>query len=199
MDLILFMNIFFIVVSYLVKRKKECYTAFYSLGLFLFTLTCIYLFYRYGMRESASTINRIYFFSSPFLLTLAIILVYRQSKTLAGIGVKPFLEKALSENTKIILDKIFPAVLFYTIITIIVYALTYFYEKGHPKAIPGDPNQWSFSNFHFIWQYFYIMPMTFMFWHMGIKKFTKTIVTCSILYPLILLLYVTTYIWLRSK
>ncbi len=197
MDIALLINIFFIVTFYFLKRTKENYIPFYSFSLFVFTLTCVYLFYKYGMRETPSTMTRIYFYSSPFLLVFDIILIYRQSRSSKGIGITNFLKNVLSAQTKTSVDKIFPAVILYLVVTGTIYSVVYFYEYSHPTSIPGDPNRWSLSLFHFVWQYLYILPLTLMFWYMNLKKFTKTLIICSILYPIAQLLWIASCIWLH--
>jgi hypothetical protein len=189
MDIILLINVLLIAVFYLLKRTKEHYTAFYSFSLFLLILTSLYLFYRYGMRETPTTLTRVYFFSSPIILVSDFLMLYKQSKSSQGIGIKAYLQNILSADSKTRFNKILPAVLFYLSITIATYLTVNYYESQHPTTIPSDKRQWTFSLLHPLWQYIYIIPLTIMFWFMDLRKFTITLVVCSFIYPLVFILY----------
>ena len=154
------------------------------------------MMYKYGMKEAESTKAYIYFFSSSPLLILNVFLIYKQSKTDGGIAIAAYLKNALLPAQIVRFDKSFFAIILYSLITFPTYAVVYFYEKSHPTQIVGDPNQWTFSLTHFIWQYIYIIPLTFMFWYIGLRKFTKTIIICSLVYPFVLLAYLLIYAFL---
>lgn len=177
MDVILLINITFLIFFFFLKRSKEKYTAFYSLGLFAGIITCLYLFYRYGTQESASIKTEIYMYSSPILLLIDIFLIFKQRKSLQGIGIKNYLKNILSAKSKAHLDKIVPGMLFYTFITLTAYYLTLHYESTHPLIT----RHYSLTISQFIWQYLYIIPLSLMAWYMDLKKFSKTIVICSII------------------
>lgn len=198
MDIILLTNIVFIAVFALLKRRKEDFTSFYSFCLFLGILTCGYLFYRYGMREQSSTKTVIYFFSSPLLLLIDIILIYRQAKSTNGLGITTFLLNVLSLKTKTYLDRIFPATILFTFITGLCWLIVSLYENNLPTPTENEPFRYSLLVTHFIWQFLYVLPLTTMFWFMGIRKFALTFLVCSIIYPFILLTVGMTYGWLRN-
>lgn len=190
MDVILLINITFVIFFFFLKRSKEKYTAFYSLGLFAGIITCFYLFYRYGTQESASIKTEIYMYSSPILLLIDIFLIFKQSRSSQGIGITTYLKNLLSTRSKSHIDKIVPGIVFYTLITITAYLIILYYESIYPPQFP--PN-YSLTVTQFIWQYLYIIPLSLMFWYMELKKFSKTIAICSvvlyffILYALVLL------------
>lgn len=104
----------------------------------------------------------------------------------------------VSEEKKSTHDKVFTAIIFYSLVTIVIYTSTYCYEASHPKTISNDPNQWNFSFFHFIWQYVYIIPIVLLFRLIGFKTIPRTILICSILYPFIEILLLGTYIWMKE-
>ena len=184
MDIILLINITFIILFFFLKRIKECYTALYSFSLFAGIFTCLYFFYRYGTQEAASIKAEIYIYTSPILLFIDILLIFKQSRSSQGIGIATYLKSFLSTRSKSYINKIVPGILFYTLITITAYLLTLYYESIYPPQFP--PN-YSLTVTQFIWQYLYIIPLSLMFWYMELKKFSKTIFICSVgLYPFII-------------
>lgn len=188
MDIILLINTIFIIFFFFLKRIKENYTAFYSFSLFAGIITCLYLFYRYGMREPESKNTLAHFFAAPILLGVDIFLIFIQRKNSQGIGIIPYLKNLLSTRSKSYINRIVPGILFYTLITITAYLLALSYESIYPVQFP--PN-YSLTVTQFIWQYLYIVPLSLMFWYMELKKFSKTIVICSIvLYFLIIYILV---------
>lgn len=197
MDIVLVTNIIFIVLFAFLKRTRENLTPFYSFSLILGILTCGYLFYRYGMREQSSTKTVLYFFSSPLLLIVDIILIYRQAKSQIGLGITTFLQNILSAKAKVYLDRIFPATIFFTFITGLCWLIVSVYESNLPPPTENEPFRYSLLATHFIWQLLYTLPLTLMFWFMGIRKFALTFLVCSIIYPVILLVGEMTYSWLR--
>jgi hypothetical protein len=197
-DIILLTNILFIALFAFLKRTKENITPFYSFSLILGILTCGYLFYRYGMREQSSTMTIIYFFSSPLLLIIDIVLIYRQAKSQNGLGITTFLLNVLSIKTKAYLDRIFPATIFFTFITALCWLIVSLYESNLQTPTENEPFRYSLLVTHFLWQFLYVLPLTIMFWFMGIRKFAWTFLVCSVLYPFVLLNVGIIYGWLRN-
>ena len=185
MDILLLTNIVLVLFFFFLKWKNKQFIAFYSISLLLGILTCGYVFYRYGMRELASTVSEMHFFSSPLLLTLDIFLLFRQRKSQDGLGIPTL----LSESPKKYLDRIFPAIIFFVAITTLCYLFVYFYEGNLPKPTRNEAPSWSLTVTHFLWQFFYIIPLAIIFWLMELRKFTWTFVICSIIYPFCLLLW----------
>jgi hypothetical protein len=198
MDIILLTNTILIVSFFFLKRTKENFTPFYSFSLFVGVLTCGYLFYRYGLREQASTKTEIYFFASPLLLVFDIILIYQQGRSPNGLGITTFLLNVLSFKTKAYLDRILPAIIFFTFITGVCWLIVSLYESNLPAPTENEPFRYSLLVTHFIWQFLYILPLTFMFWFMDIRKFALMFLACSIIYPFILMAVGMTYAWLKK-
>ena len=185
MDIILNINLILIILFYSLRHSRQIFIPLYSFSLFLGLLTCMYLFYNYGMRIEPCTKSYVYFFSSPLLLILDLYLIYKQSKTVRGIGIKSYLKTSLTLEQITRTDKVLKAVFFYSFITTLIYTLANYYQP----PIPYKPDTWGLTLLHFIWQYIYIIPMTLMFKQMGLKKFAVTILICSILYPFVLFAY----------
>ncbi|MFN8308864.1 MAG: hypothetical protein U0T73_02775 [Chitinophagales bacterium] len=100
-----------------------------------------------------------------------------------------FLWKNFVEKKGNFSDKAWRGVVFYSAITIVVYAFTYYYELTHPLRIPNDPNRWHYSFFHFAWQYVYILPIEMILLKFGYRIIPLTIIICSMLYPILSLLF----------
>jgi len=184
MDIPLLVNLFLIILFFFL-RTKEIYTALYSLTLFLFVGTCFYLFYRYGMRESANVMTGIYFYSAPILLAVSIYLIYKQYKSSQGIGIKTFLSAQQKES----LDNVLPAIVFFVSITGLCYLIADSYESNLPHASDNIPTRYSIMVTHVVWQYLYIIPLSILFWFMGLKKAALVVLICSVAYPVILIGY----------
>ena len=170
------------------KQKNSFYTTFYSFSLLLGTLTCVYVFYRYGMKEMASTKSELHLFSSPFLFILDIFLIYRQGKKPKGLGIIHFLNNLLSAETKKKYNKILPAVILYIAISGLCYLAVDVYESNLPPPGDHEPFRYSMLLTHPLWQFFYIVPFTALFWLMELRKFALTFASCSVIYTLTLIL-----------
>ncbi|MFY9311190.1 MAG: hypothetical protein WAQ28_19255 [Bacteroidia bacterium] len=188
MDIILTINLLLIFAFAFLKQKNSFYTTFYSFSLLLGILTCMYLFYRYGMREMMSTKSVLHFYSSPFLFALGIFLIYQQRKSTEGLRIIPFLSNALSAETKKKYNKILPAVILYIAISGLCYLAVDVYESNLPPPGDHEPFRYSMLLTHPLWQFFYIVPFTALFWLMELRKFALTFASCSVIYTLTLIL-----------
>jgi hypothetical protein len=184
MDILLLINILFILFFFFLKRTRRNYLPFYSFSLIVGIFTCLYLFYRYAVKACDSVTEAyIYTFASPLLLLIDCALLFLQNKKPEGLGVISYLENLLTVQVKRAIDKIILGILFYTLITVITYLLTLFYESIYCISDP----YYSLTVTQFLWQFLYLIPLLYIFWYMGLKKFSITIVVCSIVfYPVII-------------
>ena len=183
MDILLLINILVILFFFFLKRTRRNYLPFYSFSLIVGIFTCLYLFYRYGIRGYESVTDAyIYTLISPLLLLIDFVLLFLQNKKPEGLGIINYLENLLTVQAKRAIDKIIFGILFYTLITVISYLLTLFYESIYGISDP----YYSLTVTQFLWQFLYLIPLLYIFWYMGLKKFSITIVVCSIVfYPVI--------------
>jgi hypothetical protein len=183
-DFPLIINLCIILSAYLHKKKgKPYYLALLSTGYIFLILTSGYMFFRYGCREAASPITWFYVFLAPvlFLWSIsALIFIYWKNKSF---GIEAFLKQYLSEDQRRRFNRYGVGIAFYLVMTVLIGFGAYYYDKTHPHAFYADPNDYfTLTILHWIWQFFYVLPLYYVFTQMGLNKFSKAFVLCSLVY-----------------
>jgi hypothetical protein len=185
MDPILITNILLIIFGLLfLKQKRKNALALLSFSLILLLFTCIYVFYRYDIRAfTPSKWIMIYLYLTPTLFIISVISLILIKRKQGSFGITFFLQRLFDSEQKFRLNRYFIGVLLFVGITTTVTVVVYRYELSHitPKE-HGDPNDWAFTLFHFIWQFIYIIPLTVVLKKMELPKVSKSFLYSALTY-----------------
>lgn len=193
--LLLILNVIIASVLFFRKRKDEKYLPYYSFSLIALLITCIGFYIKVIRSFENIELTYYFFYATPFIFIITIIFLVNQLFNKEGLGIPSYLQSILSDEQKLQNNKYSKGILFLFITNSIILYLVYIYEINHPTPFPGEPMQYGYSLTHPVWQYIYLIPLIYIFYEMGLKKFSIAIFISSIIFPFfyILFLYFTAY------